>query len=53
MNSINEFIDRYVAVWNEPDAERRRKGIAELWVEAGASVTKPLEARGCYWSLRC
>ena len=32
MNNMHEFIDRYVAVWNEPDAERRRERIAELWV---------------------
>ena len=27
--------DRYVAVWNETDAERRRAGIADLWVPDG------------------
>jgi hypothetical protein len=25
-----ELADRYVAVWIEPDAERRRKGITQL-----------------------
>jgi hypothetical protein len=46
MNNINEFIDRYVAVWNEPDADRRRRSIAELWAEDGASLTQSIEARG-------
>jgi hypothetical protein len=46
MSEINGLVDRYVAVWNEPDADRRRKGIAELWVEDGAHFTPSLEARG-------
>jgi hypothetical protein len=46
MNNIEEFVDRYLAVWNEPDAAVRRKSIANLWTENGASVTKSLEARG-------
>ena len=27
-NELNEFVNRYIAVWHEPDAERRRKRIA-------------------------
>lgn len=30
MSEINQLVDRYVAVWNEPDAE--------LWVEDGAHI---------------
>ena len=30
-----ELVDRYVAVWNQPDAERRRKAITQLWTEDG------------------
>jgi hypothetical protein len=26
----NELVKRYVAVWNEPDEERRRAAVAEL-----------------------
>ncbi|MFK4088471.1 hypothetical protein ACI2LF_30435 [Kribbella sp. NPDC020789] len=30
-----ELVARYVGVWGEADAERRRKVIEELWVEDG------------------
>src|SRR5262245_37282590 len=46
MNNIEELVDRYVAVWNEPDAKVWRKSIATLWAEDGANLTKSLEARG-------
>ena len=36
-----KLVDRYVAVWNEPDAELRRKAIHELWAEDGAHVLQP------------
>ncbi len=36
-----ELVDRYVAVWIEPDAERRRKAIAELWTEDGVQLLQP------------
>jgi hypothetical protein len=32
---LNQFADRYVAVWNEPDAAKRRQQIAALWVDEG------------------
>jgi hypothetical protein len=32
---LNEFADRYVALWNEKDAAKRRQEIAALWVEEG------------------
>jgi hypothetical protein len=32
---LNQFADRYVSVWNEPDPERRRQQIAALWVDEG------------------
>jgi hypothetical protein len=35
MESPNYLADRYVAVWNETDAERRKSQIAELWVRQG------------------
>ena len=43
---LNALAERYVAVWNEPDAELRRRRIAELWTPDGANLTKSLEARG-------
>jgi hypothetical protein len=38
--------DRYVAVWNETDAERRRDAIAALWVPDGRHFAAGREARG-------
>jgi hypothetical protein len=32
---LNEFADRYVAVWNEQDPEKRRGRVAELWIPEG------------------
>ena len=32
---------RYLALWNEPDADRRRRMIAELWTEDGAHILQP------------
>jgi hypothetical protein len=46
MSNLNELVERYVAVWNEPDPERRRRSIAELWPEDGAHFTPSLEVRG-------
>jgi hypothetical protein len=46
MTKLNDLVDRYVSVWNEPDADRRREGIAALWEENGAHFTPSLEARG-------
>ena len=45
-SELNELVDRYIAVWHEPDAERRRKRIAELWVEDGVQFTRSREFRG-------
>lgn len=36
-----ELADRYVAVWNEPDAGTRRKAIHDLWAEDGAHILQP------------
>jgi hypothetical protein len=32
---------KYMALWNEPDAERRRRMIAELWTEDGRHILQP------------
>lgn len=32
---LNKFADRYVALWNEPDAAKRKLEIAALWVDEG------------------
>lgn len=37
------LIDRYLAAWNETDADARAKAVAELWTE-DATYTDPLAA---------
>jgi len=40
---IEKVADRYIAVWNEPDAESRRQAVAGMWTEDG-TYTDPLAA---------
>jgi hypothetical protein len=35
--------ETYVALWNEPDADRRRQMIAQLWREDGRHILQPPE----------
>jgi hypothetical protein len=39
--SAAALAERYVALWNEPDAGRRRRIIAELWTEDGRHILQP------------
>jgi ketosteroid isomerase-like protein len=39
--SATELARRYFALWNEPDADRRRRMIAELWTEDGRHILQP------------
>ena len=39
--SAAEFAEQYLALWNEPDAGRRRQMIAELWTEDGRHILQP------------
>ena len=39
--TAEELADRYVALWNEPDADRRRRSIAELWTRNGRHFVQP------------
>jgi hypothetical protein len=42
-----ELAERYVALWNEPDADRRRRMIAMLWAQDGRHILQPpQEIRG-------
>ena len=46
INEAERLADRYLALWNEADPERRRRMIAELWSEDGSQVLQPpLEMR--------
>ena len=40
------FIERYVAMWNEPGPVRRRSLIEGLWTADGANFTRAGEYRG-------
>jgi hypothetical protein len=47
MNEVNlDFVDRYVALWNEPDAVSRRRTIEELWAPDGTNCTQSMRAVG-------
>src|SRR6201991_2822030 len=39
--SAAELAEHYLALWNEPDADRRRGMIAELWTEEGRHILQP------------
>ena len=41
--TAGELAERYVALWNEPDPERRRRMIEELWTEDGIHILQPPE----------
>jgi hypothetical protein len=36
-----ELAEKYIALWNEPDADRRRRMISELWTEGGRHILQP------------
>src|SRR5918997_5732602 len=38
-----ELAEKYLALWNEPDADRRRRMIAELWTADGRHILQPPE----------
>jgi len=38
-----ELAEKYLALWNEPDADRRRRMVAELWTEDGRQLLQPPE----------
>ena len=43
VTKIEDIPKRYIALWNEPDAETRRQAVAQLWTEGG-TYTDPLAA---------
>ena len=45
-NDTSALVQRYLAVWNETDAEARSARIAELWADGGASFTRNVTAVG-------
>jgi hypothetical protein len=41
MKNLTDFVDRYMAVWNEPDPEHRRVMIHELWSDQATHLLQP------------
>jgi hypothetical protein len=46
MDSLTELLDRYIAMWNETDPQRRRALIAQIWTEDARYVDPVSEAEG-------
>jgi hypothetical protein len=46
MNAAQQLADRYVAVWNETEADARRQAIAKLWAPDGLHYVKTRKAHG-------
>lgn len=46
MDNLTTIIDRYIAVWNEPDPDVRRRRIAGVWAPNGTTCYRLLDARG-------
>jgi hypothetical protein len=46
MDNLTELIDRYIAMWNETNVERRRALIAQTWTEDARCVDPVLQGEG-------
>ena len=46
MDNAEQLADRYVAVWMETDAQKRRRAIAELWTPDGEHYVGMRKVRG-------
>lgn len=46
MNNYTELVDRYIQMWNETDAGRRRQLIAGMWTETATYVDPMMQAEG-------
>ena len=46
MGDATTIVDTYLAMWNETDAKRRARLIAQAWVGDGRYADPMLEARG-------
>ena len=38
---MTDLAEKYLALWNEPDADRRRRMIAQIWAEDGRHILQP------------
>lgn len=46
MTDVTTLVDRYIDMWNEPDATRRRTLIAEIWTPDALYVDPMLRGDG-------
>lgn len=46
MTKHTELVDRYIAMWNETDAARRRDLIAHVWTRDGSYVDPVMQGDG-------
>ncbi|MEE4599336.1 nuclear transport factor 2 family protein [Streptomyces sp. DSM 41524] len=46
LSNIDDFVERYVAVWNEGDPALRRKGVSEIWADDAVYANQGAEFRG-------
>ncbi len=46
MTALTDVVDNYVAVWNEPDADQRRRRIRSVWAPDGTTCYRLLDAHG-------
>ena len=46
MSTVTDLIDRYIAMWNETDGQRRRTLIAQVWMENGSYLDPVMQAEG-------
>lgn len=46
MNPVNGTVARYIAAWNETDADKRRGLIAETWMEDGSYLDSHRDSTG-------
>jgi len=45
-DDLTRFIERYMAMWHEPDPERRRAAVAGLWCDDAVNLTRRFVVRG-------
>jgi hypothetical protein len=46
LSDLDKLAERYVAIWNEPDAAARRAAVGELFTEDVAHFTPSMEVHG-------
>jgi hypothetical protein len=46
ITDVDQIVQRYVAVWSEPDAAARKRAVAELWAADGVEFVEGAQFRG-------